>query len=240
MDVLSTDEGDDDDSDDKLSVGKEYFDDKKEKDKTFILNLNNEQNSIILQHSKPCKSGIKNKKLNNVKSSKNLNYAFKKYGTDKKNGGFTFKRLNFQNISSINKKLNVINPKNNNQNKNVETNVNKKNNNISNNSVQNFNINQNNKEVNNNKSTKDIKANKINKIHNYQHLERNNKNGLPHISSPRKRRELNIHQFSFNNDIENYNIVPIILPNIDTIKNFKNQKYEAVRKSCKIKKKNQI
>ena len=240
LDVLSTDEGDDDDSDDKISIGKEFFDDRKEKDKTFILNLNNEQNSIILPHSKPCKSGIKNKKLNNVKSSKNLNYAFKKYGTDKKNGGFTFKRLNFQNISSINKKLNVINPKNNNQNKNVETNVNKKSNNNSNNSVQNFNINQNNKEINSNISIKDMKTNKINKIHNYQHLERNNKNGLPHIASPRKRRELNIHQFSFNNDIENYNIVPIILPNIDTIKNVKNQKYEPVRKSCKIKKKNQI
>jgi hypothetical protein len=82
-----------------------------------------------------------------------------------------------------------------------------------------------------------LKANKMNKIQNYYHLEKYKKDGLPHIVSPRRRRELNIHQFSFNNEFENYNIVPIILPNIDTIKNVKNVKYENIRKSIKIKKK---
>ena len=236
LDVLSTDEGDDDNSDDKLSLGKEYFDNQKDKDKTFILNLNNEQNSIVLSQNKPNNKGIKNKKLNYVKSSKNINSAFKKFGTDKKRG-FSFKKLNFQNISSINKNLNLINKKNNNNKKdNIETNINKNNN--PNNSVQNFNIN-NKEQNNNNKITKDTKVNKNAKIHNYYYLDKNIKNRLPHIVSPRRRNDLNIQQFSFN-EIENYNIVPIILPNIETIKNVKNLRYENIRnirKNIKLKKK---
>jgi serine/threonine protein kinase len=235
LDVLSTDEGDDDDSDDKISIEKEFFDNQQEKDNTFIVN--HKRNSIILSASKPFNRVIKSKKLKNAKSSKNINILIKKCGTDKKIGGFNLKKSNFENISSINNKFNLINRKyTNNRKKNIETNVNKNNNNP-NNSFQNININQNNKDVNINKSIKVLKANKMNKIHNYYHLEKYKKDGLPHIVSPRRRRELNIHQFSFNNEFENYNIVPIILPNIDTIKNVKNVKYENIRKSIKIKKK---
>ena len=233
LDVLSTDEGDDDNSDDKISLDKEYFDNQKDKDKTFILNLNNlnnEQNSIVLSQNKPINKGIKNKKLNYVKSSKNINSAFKKFCTDKKRG-FSFKKLNL-----INKKFNLINKKNNNKKNNIDTNINKNNN--PNNSVQNFNIN-NKEQNNNNKITKDTKTNKNVKIHHYYYLDKNIKNRLPHIVSPRRRNDLNIQQFSFN-EIENYNIVPIILPNIETIKNVKNLRYENIRnirKNIKLKKK---
>ena len=246
LDVLSTDEGDDD-SEDNNSIDKDFFDNQKEKEKdTYIFNVKNEQNSILYSQKKPLYNGFKNKKMYNVKSSKNINSAYKKFGTDKKRG-ISFKKINFQNISSINKKLNFIN-QNNNQKIINETNINRNNNNP-NSSVQNFNMNSNNKEVisnnsnsnnNSNKMIRDRKTNKLNKIPNYYHnMERssnNNKSGLPNIISPHRRRELNIPQFSFN-EMESYNIVPIILPNIETIKNVKNLRYERIRKNIKIKKK---
>ena len=236
LDVLSTDEGDDEDSYDKKSFGKEHFENNKEKEKQKnkednninVLNLNNEQHSIIISPIKIKRN--KNRKLNFTKSSKNINYLNKKFVTDKKNK-LNFRKINVDNISSIKKKIN-FNKNNNNQPndeeiktiKNINPNI----------SVQNFNVDINaNKELNNSKLGNDNKTKKINKINNYNYLEKQHIiNRLPHIASPHKRNDFNLHDFSFNN-IDNFNIVPIVLPNIENIKKTNNIKYENIRKSMK-------
>ena len=211
LDVLSTDEGDDDDSTNKIS--------------------NNGQNSIIFSPIKV--KNTKNKKLNNVKSSKNINYFNKKFLTDQKMN-FNFKKFNMENISLINRKINLINNKNNNNNNPRNANdLSLLKNNNSNNSLQNCNINIKNKEINNNnnlKRTKDEKINKNLKINNYNFKEGHLRNNLPHIVSPRKRKEFNLQEYSLNN-IENYNIVPIILPNIENIQKVKNIRYQSIKKN---------
>ena len=236
LDVLSTDEGDDDDSYDKKSFGKEHFENNKEKEKQKnkednninVLNLNNEQHSIIISPIKIKRN--KNRKLNFTKSSKNINYLNKKFVTDKKNK-LNFRKINVDNISSIKKKIN-FNKNNNNQPNDEEIKTIK---NINpNTSVQNFNVDINtNKDLINSKLGNDNKTKKINKINNYNYLEKQHIiNRLPHIASPHKRNDFNLHDFSFNN-IDNFNIVPIVLPNIENIKKTNNIKYENIRKSMK-------
>ena len=235
LDVLSTDEGDDEDSYDKKSFGKEHFENNKEKEKqknkednNNILNLNNEQHSIIISPIKIKRN--KNRKLNFTKSSKNINYLNKKFVTDKKNK-LNFRKINVDNISSIKKKIN-FNKNNNNQPNDEEIKTIK---NINpNTSVQNFNVDINtNKDLINSKLGNDNKTKKINKINNYNYLEKQHIiNRLPHIASPHKRNDFNLHDFSFNN-IDNFNIVPIVLPNIENIKKTNNIKYENIRKSMK-------
>ena len=61
------------------------------------------------------------------------------------------------------------------------------------------------------------------------------RNRLPNIISPQKLNYLNKQQFSLN-DIENYNIVPIVLPHIGKIKKEKNIKLETSKKIMKMKK----
>ncbi len=228
LDVLSTDEGDDDDSTNKISIENEFVENKENKEKTII---NNGQNSIIFSPIKV--KNTKNKKLNNVKSSKNINYFNKKFLTDQKMN-FNFKKFDMENISLINRKINLINNKNNNNNNPRNANdLSLLKNNNSNNSLQNCNINIKNKEINNNnnlKKTKDEKINKNLKINNYNFKDGHLRNNLPHIVSPRKRKEFNLQEYSLNN-IENYNIVPIILPNIENIQKVKNIRYQSIKKN---------
>ena len=139
-----------------------------------------------------------------------------------------------ENISLINRKINLINNKNNNNNNPRNANdLSLLKNNNSNNSLQNCNINIKNKEINNNnnlKRTKDEKINKNLKINNYNFKDGHLRNNLPHIVSPRKRKEFNLQEYSLNN-IENYNIVPIILPNIENIQKVKNIRYQSIKKN---------
>ena len=58
---------------------------------------------------------------------------------------------------------------------------------------------------------------------------------MPHIISPQRLNYINKQQFSLN-DIENYNIVPIVLPQIGKIKKEKNPKHEINKKIIKMKK----
>ena len=226
LDVLSTDEGEEDDnSDNKLNIVNEYFENKAEKEKN-----NNEQNSIIYSPIKVNKI-VKNTKLNNAKSSKNLNYLNKKFLTDKKIN-LNLQKFNLQNVSLMNRKLSLIYKKANNPRNTNEAIIVKNNN--SNNSVQNFNVNlKKNKEINNNiKKIDEINIVKNLKVNNYDYLDKNTKNGLPHIISSRKRKEFCFQEFSLNN-IENYNIVPIVLPNIENIKKVKNIRYQSIKKKIR-------
>ena len=191
--------------------------------------MNNEQHSIIISPIKIKRN--KNRKLNFTKSSKNINYLNKKFVTDKKNK-LNFRKINVDNISSIKKKINFNKNNNNNQPNDEEIKTIK---NINpNTSVQNFNVDINtNKDLINSKLGNDNKTKKINKINNYNYLEKQHIiNRLPHIASPHKRNDFNLHDFSFNN-IDNFNIVPIVLPNIENIKKTNNIKYENIRKSMK-------
>ena len=232
LDVLSTDEGEDEDSNDKTFMGNEYLGMKKEEEKIDILNSNIEQNSIIIPSNKPIKY-LKNKKLNYVKSSKNISYLAKKFSTDKKLNS-NFQKFKGKKVSSIASRLNLLPKSNNNQNNNA---INYFQNNNPNNSVQIFNLNnKDNKESNNNnrqaKELNEVKFNKNNKISNFYYFERNIRNRLPHIVSPRKRKEFNFQEFSFHN-MGNINIVPIVLPNIENIKKVKNNRYESIKKKIR-------
>ena len=62
------------------------------------------------------------------------------------------------------------------------------------------------------------------------------RNGLPHIKSPQRLNYMNKQQFSLN-DIENFNIVPLVLPPIGKNKKDKYMKFEASKKILKMKKK---
>ena len=234
LDILSTDEGDDDyDSDNKLTINNELFEQKVENEKKSIININNEQNSIVYSPIKVDKVG-KTKRLNNAKSSKNLNYLNKKFLTDKK-VNLNPQKINLQNISLINRKLSLIYKNTNIRRNTKEGNMLKINN--TNNSVQNFNANvKKNKETDNNnnnyKKVYEINTNKNIKINNYNYFYKNIKNRLPHIISPRKRKDFGFQEFSLNN-IENYNIVPIVLPNIENIKKVKNIRYQSIKKKIR-------
>ena len=61
-------------------------------------------------------------------------------------------------------------------------------------------------------------------------------NGLPHIKSPQRLNYMNKQQFSLN-DIENFNIVPLVLPPIGKNKKDKYMKFEMSKKILKMKKK---
>ena len=76
------------------------------------------------------------------------------------------------------------------------------------------------------------------KIYKYYSSKKIIRNCLPHIISPQKLNYLNKQnkqQFSLN-DIENYNIVPIVLPHIGKIKKENNVKFESGKKIMKMKK----
>ena len=224
LDVLSTDEGDEDNSDDKLTL--ENLDNKKEfNERSSVLNLNKIETSLYLSPIKQKKLN-ENKNLKNAKSSKNMNYLNKRFSTDKKRH-FNFNKINFRNISSLNPKLNIINKNNNFSKNNNEINI--KNDN-QNNSVLHLNT-----KTNSNRefSNLNLKENKNIKIDNYNYLDKNLRKRLPYIASPRRRKEYKFDEFSLNNIIGNYNIVPIILPNITNIKRVKNLRYESIKKSMR-------
>ena len=204
----------------------ENLDNKKEfNERSSVLNLNKIETSLYLSPIKQKKLN-ENKNLKNAKSSKNMNYLNKRFSTDKKRH-FNFNKINFRNISSLNPKLSIINKNNNFSKNNNEINI--KNDN-QNNSVLHLNT-----KTNSNRefSNLNLKENKNIKIDNYNYLDKNLRKRLPYIASPRRRKEYKFDEFSLNNIIGNYNIVPIILPNITNIKRVKNLRYESIKKSMR-------
>ena len=253
LDILSTDEGDED-SDDNLSGQKKYF--PKTREKSYSFNYKNRQSSMIISshknilHNKPGEL-----KANNLKSSKVESSIFRKFYDKKKS--LNFIKLNAQPTASFNAKI-VSNYKksigstshirkksyNNlikslyissnktNNNKNQQTSKENKENDKEAESKTNCKeeIHNNNKESINNKNDEcESKENihneeeeKPEKIYKYNSSKKI-RNRLPHIISPQKINYLNLNKQQFSlNDIDNYNIVPILLPHIGKIKKEKN------------------
>ena len=89
----------------------------------------------------------------------------------------------------------------------------------------------NNENIEVNKNNEEEKPEKIYKYYSSKKI----RNNLPHIISPQRLNYNKNKQFSLN-DIENYNIVPIVLPHIGKIKKDKNVKNDINKKIVKMKK----
>ena len=259
LDILSTNE-DDDDSDEILTSQKKYF--PKTREKSFSLHFKNRQSSMIISsHKEIAQNKPTDLKIKNLKSTKVVSSIFRKFYNKKPSN---FKKLNCQGTASSNAKIisnykkSIGNIGNNiipirkksyhnslvksviitsNQIKNQQ-NI-KENKNSDKEKEQNKNFNKDNTINNNSKDNIDTINNrnekeKPEKIYKYYSSKKIRSN-LPHIMSPQKLNFLNKQQFSLN-DIENYNIVPIVLPHIGKIKKEKNLKFETSKKILKIKK----
>ena len=258
LDILSTDEGDED-SDDNLSSQKKYF--PKTREKSYSLNYKNRQSSMIISSHKNILHNKQGElKVNNLKSSKVVSSIFRKF-SDKKSLGF--KKLSCQPTASSNAKIvsnykKSIGNKSQLRKKSYNNNLIKSFNITPNKTNQNQNKNQQTSKENNNKDIEkekeaesktkykeeniNIKESIINRkeecksrenIHNDEeekpekiykyYSSKKIRNRLPHIISPQRINYLNLNKQQFSlNDIENYNIVPILLPHIGKIKKEKN------------------
>ena len=137
-----------------------------------------------------------------------------KFHTDKKRK-FNYNKINIDDISWINKKVNLVSNKNNRNDKELNKIIN----NNPNNSVKICILDsRNNKDSNNIKYINASKSIKKIKINDYYCLETKIGNRLPYIASPLKRKEYK--DFSLMN-FDSYNIVPIVLPNIENIRKTK-------------------
>ena len=253
LDILSTEDGDDEeDSNDKLIHQKKYF--PKTREKSYSLYYRNRKNSVIISSNKVINKNSDSKpdKLN---SSKIVSSIYRKFGNKKaidikkvnnqatsiSNGKIVSNyKKNIGNISHIRKNthhnlvksFSVVIKKNNNprntanMEKEEKTEV-KKNNSPDNKSKK---ENDNNKEDNIKKEEEEEKPLKIYKFYSSKKI----RNHLPNIVSPQKLNYLNKQQFSLN-DSENYNIVPIVLPQIGKIKKEKKFHYESNKKIMKMK-----
>ena len=260
LDILSTDEGDDDDSDDKLSSKKKYF--PKTREKSYSLHYRNRQSSMIISSKGILKNKKSDLKINNLKSTKVISSIYRKFGEKKMS---KFKKVsqgtaasNAKVVSNYKKSIDNMNQIRksshnnliksfsisikNNPSRNLQ--VNKDNENTDKDKIiksKEKNIEEKNKENNskdeniqNNEINKNIEDDKPEKIYKYNSSKKI-RNHLPHIISPQKLNYLNNQQFSLN-DIENYNIVPIVLPHIGKIKKKEKIKAETSKTIIKIKK----
>jgi serine/threonine protein kinase len=257
LDILSTDEGDED-SDDNLSSQKKYF--PKTREKSYSLNYKNRQSSMIISSRKNILHNKQGElKANNLKSSKVVSSIFRKF-SDKKS--LNFKKLSCQPTASSNAKIvsnykksignntsqfrkkshnnNLIKslnmtPNKTNQNKNQQTSKENANKDIEKEKEAENKTNYKEENINNKESAINRKEEcksrenihndeeeKPEKIYKY-YSSKKIRNRLPHIISPQRINYLNLNKQQFSlNDIENYNIVPILLPHIGKIKKEKN------------------
>ena len=217
LDVLSTCEEEESESDYESKKEKKFFFKKIEKHRNN-LNSTNIQNSFLLSNIKL----TERKKIYLAKSSKNLDKINHIFNTDKKS------TLNFRKIEKINLfSIKKLNNNNNMQNKILNNSIIKEN-------CINLSINHQNKKTKeflNRNSINDIikqykidKNNKslriMNKSNKYKinniYEEKDNKKNLPEINTPLKKLIINNDKFSLN-ESENYTIIPLVLPNIHAL-----------------------
>ena len=217
LDVLSTCEDEDPESDSDSKKEKNYFLKKIEKSKK---NLNNNiQNSYLL-------SSIKTKdrkKLFFAKSTKNVGKIFHIFNSDRK-PYYNFRKIEKHNL--FNTKIIDINSPNKREINNaikehsINISINLQNNNKTKEFLNRNPINNINKQykIDNYKSLKIINSPQKSKINNI-YEEKYTKRDLPEINSPRNNLSINNNKFSLN-ESDNFTIVPLFLPNIHSaIKN---------------------
>ena len=250
--ILSTEDGDDEeDSNDKLIHQKKYF--PKTREKSYSLYYRNRKNSVIISSNKVINKNSDSKpdKLN---SSKIVSSIYRKFGNKKaidikkvnnqatsiSNGKIVSNyKKNIGNISHIRKNthhnlvksFSVVIKKNNNPRNTANMEKEEKTEVKKNNSPDNKSKKENDKNKEDNiKNEEEEKPLKIYKFYSSKKI----RNHLPNIVSPQKLNYLNKQQFSLN-DSENYNIVPIVLPQIGKIKKEKKFHYESNKKIMKMK-----
>ena len=220
LDALSTTEGDDSDSD--LIIEKNCFDKKREKNKNINL-INSVQNSFIVSANQAIHKAIKKKKINFVKSSKNMVRFNNVFNTDKK-PQFNLKKTAVP-LSLFSTKRKRVDSNNNNSKVNENTSrphlikicVNS---NYKTKEVINRNYNKRlKKEFHPPSYSKSLRINNDFRRYKINHIyeEKTNKKEFPEIISPMRKHNISMKQFSLN-DSENYNIFPLVLPSINAFR----------------------
>ena len=220
LDALSTTEGDDSDSD--LIIEKNCFDKKREKNKNINL-INSVQNSFIISANQAIHKAIKKKKINFVKSSKNMVRFNNVFNTDKK-PQFNLKKTAVP-LSLFSTKRKRVDSNNNNSKVNENTSrphlikicVNS---NYKTKEVINRNYNKRlKKEFHPPSYSKSLRINNDFRRYKINHIyeEKTNKKEFPEIISPMRKHNISMKQFSLN-DSENYNIFPLVLPSINAFR----------------------
>ena len=220
LDALSTTEGDDSDSD--LIIEKNCFDKKREINKNISL-INSVQNSFIISANQAIHKAIKKKKINFVKSSKNMVRFNNVFNTDKK-PQFNLKKTAVP-LSLFSTKRKRVDSNNNNSKVNENTSrphlikicVNS---NYKTKEVINRNYNKRlKKEFHPPSYSKSLRINNDFRRYKINHIyeEKTNKKEFPEIISPMRKHNISMKQFSLN-DSENYNIFPLVLPSINAFR----------------------
>jgi serine/threonine protein kinase len=220
LDALSTTEGDDSDSD--LIIEKKSIDKKREINKNISL-INSVQNSFIISANQAIHKAIKKKKINFVKSSKNMLRFNKVFNTDKK-PQFNLKKTAVP-LSLFSTKRKRVDSNNNNSKVNENTSrphlikicVNS---NYKTKEVINRNYNKRlKKEFHPPSYSKSLRINNDFRRYKINHIyeEKTNKKEFPEIISPMRKHNISMKQYSLN-DSENYNIFPLVLPSINAFR----------------------
>ena len=226
LDVLSTCEDEQSNSDCESKIEKNNFVKKIEK---HINNLNNNnsniQNSFLISNIKLSER----KKLNFAKSIKSIEKINRILNTDKKSS-LTFRKIEKINLFPI-KKVND-NSKNKRESNNIfkkhciNISINLQNNNNNTKEFCNRNsindMNKQYKSYNNSKALRIMNNPKKCKINNI-YEEKETKKNLPEINTPIKKLSMNNNKFSLN-ESENYTIVPLFLPNIHSLLKINNSR----------------
>ena len=223
LDILTTSEGDD--SENELPNEKKNFAKIKLSEKKSDL-VNSVQNSFVISANNIIHKIIKKKKMNFAQSMKNVKRLNRINHTDKKLP-FNFKKMDYQlNLFSTRKRADSLKKNNNEKNNNtfrthlikicIKSQNEKTNEILKRNSYKSI-QNENNKELNYSKSLRIINNSKKPRINNYYEERLRNKKQLPDINSQLKKSDISSKQYSLN-DSENYNIIPLVLPNIKLLK----------------------
>ena len=226
LDVLSTCEDEQSNSDCESKIEKNNFVKKIEK---HINNLNNNnsniQNSFLISNIKLSER----KKLNFAKSTKSIEKINRILNTDKKSS-LTFRKIEKINLFPI-RKVND-NSKNKRESNNIfkkhciNISINLQNNNNNTKEFCNRNsindMNKQYKSYNNSKALRIMNNPKKYKINNI-YEEKETKKNLPEINTPLKKLIMNNNKFSLN-ESENYTIVPLFLPNIHSLLKINNSR----------------
>ena len=233
LDILSTSDGDDESEIEEINDKKSYTI-KKSNDKDDNI-INNIQNSYVRSANNILYKMIKSKKINFVKSTKNIKSTNRVNNTDKKIF-FNFKKMDYQlNLFATKKRADSL--KNNETSNTTKTNlinifIKSQNNNakeiLKRNTFKSINY-ENNKEFNY-KSLRIMNSTQKSKFVKKYELKHYNKKQLPDlnsINSQIRQKHISSKQYSLN-ESENYNLVSLVLPNIKSL-----QKADNLRKNIK-------
>ena len=231
LDILSTSDGED--SETELPDEKKYLIKKIEIKKANNL-VNSVQNSFAISANNIIHKIIKKKKINFAKSMKNIQKINKINNTDKKIP-FSFKKMDYQlNLFSTRKRADSLKKKNSDNNKNnnnqhtfrthlIKISINSQNDKsqevLRKNSFKNKNFENIPRDLNNSKTARIMNYAQKQKINNIEEKQQIKKE-LPEINKIKKN-DVSLKQYSLN-DSDNYNIVPLVLPNIKIVKKVNN------------------